>query len=412
MIYGERTNRAAYHIVDGVAQKMQRVPFMSGYFNEAWLQELLEKTPALIPSGEVSVEYTPLLCIGREVPVGSGDTKGYIDNLYLAPSGHIVIVETKLFRNQESRRTVVAQVIDYAKELQQWDAEQLNAVAEDYFYRRDGQALCLIDAMAKAGYLTLSDEAELNDSINRHLSSAAFLLLIIGDGIRSNVLQLAEFLNENTSMAFNLALAEMEIYQHDDGSVIVIPNLLTKTTVIERRQLSAGGTSSAPTGQSSTPSVRIPYTSKPLLSRREFIETFASRGGYDPDLVTEFLYDMERVGGMSITITPTELHIDLSLGGSKRATVLYFGISGNIEASIYMRPDRMRDQMVAGGRFPTEADDFLEFYKSYINLSKCKAAPYEFGANRFYYAKVGAVLENSAKFVGAAEALASKIAGK
>lgn len=74
-----------------------------------------------------------MICIGREVAVGSGENTGYIDNLYITPSGMIVIVETKLFRNQEARRTVIAQIIDYAKEVQKWDAEKLDKIAQGYF---------------------------------------------------------------------------------------------------------------------------------------------------------------------------------------------------------------------------------------------------------------------------------------
>lgn len=131
MIYTERMSRSAIHInPNGQASAMKRIPFMTGAFNEAWLQEILADNPFVIPSFEVGSEYAPLVCIGREVPVGSGETQGYIDNLYLTPSGRIVIVETKLFRNQESRRTVVAQIIDYAKELQKWDCAMLDKVAD------------------------------------------------------------------------------------------------------------------------------------------------------------------------------------------------------------------------------------------------------------------------------------------
>lgn len=409
MIYGERTARSAFYISSDGTQKMKRVPFMSGEFSEAWLQELIEANPFLLPAGEVGTEYAPLLCIGREVPVGSGETKGYIDNLYVTPTGHIVIVETKLFRNQESRCTVVAKIIDHAKELQQWDAEMLDAVAGNYFYQRDGQASRVIDAMAAAGYLTFSDEATLTDAINEHLMEASFLLLIVGDGIRSSVYQLAKFLNENAAMSFNLALVEMEIYQHEDG-VVVVPNLLTKTTVIERKGISQGSTLSVFKGDDITPISSIAYTNKPILSRREFVDAFASRGGYDPDLVTEFLSDMESVDGISINITPTELHIDCMPDGNRKATILYIGVSGSRGASIYMRPDRLREALEASGHFPSEADEFLDFFKDYIDLSKCRSAPYEFGANRFYYASIGKVLESPSKFVGAAEKLIFNIA--
>ena len=404
MIYGERTSRTAYYVCGDGAQKMKRVPFMSGGFNEAWLQALIEETPSILPTGEIGAEYAPLLCIGREVPVGSGDTKGYIDNLYITPAGHLVIVETKLWRNQESRRTVVAQIIDYAKELRRWDAEMLDAVAGDYFYQKFGQKFRVIDAMAREGLLSFSDEADFTDAVNDRLAAASFLLLIVGDGIRSNVLELAEFLNENTALSFNLELVEIEIYQLDDG-VVVVPNLLTKTSVVERRiQSSSSGLYILPPSGTS-PVGHITYKSKPILSRRDFIETFASRGGYDPDRVTEFLCDMDSVDGISISITPTELHIDCNLGENRRATLLYIGISGTREASVYMRPDRLIRSLEAAGFLSDNCKEFLDFFREYIDMAKCKAAPYEFGADRFYYADVDKVLGSSSKFAGAAERL-------
>ena len=49
MIYGERTHRSAFCIgTNGSVAPLTRTPFMSGNFNEAWLQELLEDTPAMI----------------------------------------------------------------------------------------------------------------------------------------------------------------------------------------------------------------------------------------------------------------------------------------------------------------------------------------------------------------------------
>jgi hypothetical protein len=44
-------------------------------------------------------------------------SNGYIDNLLMTPSGDIAIVETKLFRNPQARRAVLAQVLDYATAL-------------------------------------------------------------------------------------------------------------------------------------------------------------------------------------------------------------------------------------------------------------------------------------------------------
>lgn len=403
MIYSERTGRTAA-IMDesGSVSKLNRIPFMQGSFNEAWLQELLEDNPMLIPSGEVNGEYAPLICIGREVTVGSGEMQGCIDNLYITPSGSIVVVETKLFRNQESRRTVVAQIIDYAKELQKWDSSKLNAVVQNYTYRKLGQGFKIIDLMAKHGYLSLSDEARLNDRINRNLKSASFLLMIIGDGIRTGVQQLADFLNDNVSMSFNLALAEMEVYQRG-ADTIVIPNLVTKTTVIERSVSGDGINKHRP----QTEETKGQYARKPVLSRREFINIFADNGGYDPDNITEFISDLEAINGLTVKIAPTELTVNFSPEKDTMYPLLTFGIAQN-KADIWVMPGRIKQALDKHGVFSFEADDFLNFYKQFVDLSRCKTEPYEYEAG-FYYADIDKVLRFTQDFISAAEEFAVSI---
>lgn len=400
MIYGERTRRSAFCVsADGSAIPLSRTPFMSGNFNEAWLQELLAKNPSMIPAGEVSPEYSDLVCIGREVPVGSGETKGYIDNLYVTPCGGVVIVETKLYRNQEARRTVVAQVIDYAKELQKWDAAKLDEIASDYTYRTDGKASRIIDIMAARGLLSFNDEKTLTDSLNAHLDSAAFLLLIIGDGIRTGVQQLADFLNDNTAMSFNLALAEIEVYEWC-GKTIIIPYLLTKTTIIDRNAVLFSPSFEEPR--------KWKYVSGPILSRKEFIERFAENGGYDPDQITELVFSLEAAPGLSVKIAPTELTIQVPTSDGRSFALLTFGISGG-HADLYIMPGRMKAALERAGIFPFEAQPFLDAYKPFVDLQRCKAPPYEYEAG-FYYADIGKVLSGEIAFVSAAEQFALSVA--
>ena len=400
MIYGERTHRSAFCIgANGSVAPLTRTPFMSGNFNEAWLQELLEGNPAMIPATDVSLEYQDLVCIGREVPVGSGETQGYIDNLYVTPSGGIVIVETKLYRNQEARRTVVAQIIDYAKELQKWDAAKLDEIAYNYTYRKTGQAHRIIDLMAAKGFLSFSDEKSLTDSLNVNLENASFLLLIIGDGIRTGVQQLADFLNDNTSMSFNLALAEIEVYERGNET-IVIPYLLTKTTIVERRAVPLMPPAEEPR--------KWKYVSGPILSRSEFIDRFAENGGFDPDQITELVYTLESASGLSVKVMPTALTIQLTTPDGRSFALLTFRISGG-HADLYIMPGRIKAALERAGVFSFEAEPFLEAYKPFVDMNRCKTPPYEYEAG-FYYADIAEVLSHEGPFVSAAEQFALSVA--
>jgi len=81
-----------------------------GAFDEAWLQRLIHDNPSCLPIAEIEPGLGLFHSICREMPT----PHGYIDNLLMTASGDIAIVETKLFRNPEARRKVLAQVLDYA----------------------------------------------------------------------------------------------------------------------------------------------------------------------------------------------------------------------------------------------------------------------------------------------------------
>ena len=396
MIYGERHKESAFFLGHDGLRRLSRVPFMSGDFSEDWLQHLLERNPSIIPSGDISESFAPLLCIGKNVAVGADGHLNTIDNLYLTPSGHVVLVSVALFRNQVPRRAVVSSLIDCADDLQHWDFNQLETIAEEYFLRREGRPAKIIDVMCRNGYLTYSDESSFVDAVNTHLSKADFLLLVIGDGIRTAVFQLADFLNEVSAMPFVLALAETEIYRLSDDGMVLIPNLLLHTDMIVQEDCCDRETEKA---------ARLSHR-----SRREFIESFAEQGGYDPDLVTEFLADMELVDGILVSLTPHELIVSCVLGEANRVPLLHFRVSPSHGANIWIVPDELRDALIASDRFPFEINDFLEFFSHYIESRKGKRGIYEAGTDHAYYANVGMVLESSLQFVDALEALMRTLA--
>ncbi len=404
MIYSERTNRSAVFVgTDGKVKSLLRVPFMQGSFSESWLQELIANNPSLLESEEIGSEFANLVCIGREAKVASGENTGYIDNLYVSSSGQIVIVETKLFRNQEARRTVVAQIIDYAKDIQKWDSEDLDRVAEDYTYSTTGQASRVFDMMLAAGHLTVADSAKFVDAVNRNLKNATFMLMVVGDGIRSGVERLAEFITSYATMPFKLALMEMEVYQHDNG-MVVIPNILTKTTIIPVPRVGYEAPYTTKKGQSN----REPAS---VLPASEFLKVFAANGGLDLNTLAAFVSDLCSIPGVSYTIHPSEIRMRVTTEDCSKVPFLIFGKSGSFgrpAADIWLSPEEITSKLVKSGREPSDADAYLMFYKDYIDISRCKHEPYTI-PNGFYYADVRKVIENPNAFMEAVEHLVSAL---
>lgn len=111
------------------------------------------------------------ICIGRGVPAGNC----VIDNLFVTPTGEIVIVEA-----------VPHDGADYAAALQEWRASDLDRVAEQYSFGLYGQAFRVIDLMAKEGLLTFQDGRALMEKLDLTLSDGACLVLLAdGPAVRS-----------------------------------------------------------------------------------------------------------------------------------------------------------------------------------------------------------------------------------
>jgi hypothetical protein len=115
-------------IRNGVVAPFERVPIAAGpaaAFDERFVQDIVFAHPDSLPIAEIDRAYEGLIPVCKELYTAGG----YIDVLYVTPTGRLVILEAKLWRNPEARRKVVAQILDYAKELSSWSYEDLNATA-------------------------------------------------------------------------------------------------------------------------------------------------------------------------------------------------------------------------------------------------------------------------------------------
>lgn len=219
--------------------KLPRVLLASHTFEEDWLQRLLEHSPNLVPASEFDNVFAPLICIGRETSTKVGP----IDLLMISPQGYITIVETKLWRNPEARRMVIAQILDYAKEVCRWSYTELDAKVRKYLEKKNIKGVGLFEYLVSLGCLENEDEAQFKDATEINMQNARFLLMIVGDGIHENVMNLTSFLNSNPNMQFTVGLLELEVYRLADEEMLVVPNLLMRTQNIERGIIRIEGTS-------------------------------------------------------------------------------------------------------------------------------------------------------------------------
>lgn len=215
---------------DGNYSLLKRVELTDKLIQESYLQEVLHKMPEVIPVDSIDSSYGPLISLGREI--------NYIDNLYISPEGRLTIVETKLWRNPQAVREVVAQILDYATRLSQWSYEELQE------HVRKAMAPAPVDTGTLYEFVQGQDlpehhamtEAEFVDAVQTSLSNGRFLLLIVGDGIRENLESMLESLHVHPQKQFTFGLLELHMFEDPGvpGRRLVIPHLLVKTNEITR----------------------------------------------------------------------------------------------------------------------------------------------------------------------------------
>lgn len=196
-----------------------------GQVSEAAIQALVHAHPGCLPINEIDPLFADPVAICTELVTPAGS----IDNLFVTPSGLPVIVECKLWRNPESRREVVGQILDYAKELSRWSSADLQREVRRALQCGGDPVLEIVRA---AGHDV--DEIAFGDMLTANLRRGRFLLLIVGDGIREGVEAIAQYLQAQAGLHFTLGLVELPIYVMPDGARLVVPRVLARTHVVTR----------------------------------------------------------------------------------------------------------------------------------------------------------------------------------
>lgn len=350
-------------VSDNGIKQLQRIPLSSKTFKESWLQELLEKSPETLPTGYVDSIFAPLAFVAREVEVESG----YIDNLYISAKGYIVIVETKLWRNPESKRQVVGQILDYAKDVSKWNYEKLDSVYKEY-----NKGKTLFSQMIENGFYEVEDESYFIDVVEKNIQASRFLLMIVGDGIREDVAKMSEFLNSSVSMQFQFALCELEVYELENGKRLVVPQLTTKTKVITRTLVNS-------VTQSDTPITPPEESSKPkspkkevIASLEEWADNISSKNSkINPDEIISFVNDMTEIG-YQYHLGTAELILELV---SEKLNTKLTRIWINSK-HLYFQPTCLYTDLRKSGYSEILADGLFENLRPYLSKAQ-RYVPYE-----------------------------------
>ncbi len=216
---------------DGSTEALERIPFEQDVsdatrYDEAWLQKVIFQNPEVLPVTEIDRSFAPALPVAREVPTAAGS----IDVVLASPTGYVTLIETKLWRNPEARRTVVGQIIEYAKEFAKWTPGDLeSALKRSLGYAATGDLYTYLQRDSRD-----VSQQDFSDTLALNLERGRLLLLLVGDGIRESVQEIAEYLQRFAQLQFTLGLVDLAVYQRNDGSRLLVPRVVSRTREVTR----------------------------------------------------------------------------------------------------------------------------------------------------------------------------------
>ncbi|TET40272.1 MAG: hypothetical protein E3J66_07075 [Dehalococcoidia bacterium] len=187
------------------------------FTGEGKLQDYLEKYPSLIPLGEIVEGASDLLCIGREVGVPSGS----IDLLFIDKDGLLTVVETKLARNPEARRTVIGQIIEYASYISKWTADDVYRVANGYLKSNLDE---IIGERSEQEFLA----EDFRSNIEQNLKDGKIRCIIAVDELVEPLRATVSFLNSYSN--FDILLLQVSSFEESKARTVLIPSLFGYAT--------------------------------------------------------------------------------------------------------------------------------------------------------------------------------------
>ena len=275
-----------------------------GDIDEAWVQRLIFAHPEILPVSEFDEAAGDLIPIARELPTDAGHA---IDDFFVSPNGSLVVVETKLWKNPEKHRTVVAQVIDYAQQMAQWSYDKLDDMVKRCTLKPGSlpQGASLTDIVTPYLGAAGIEIDQFQERVAQRLRKGQFILLIVGDRISANVALMVDWLSSAPGLDFRLGLVEIQLYPLSNDSkwsLLAIPDIVGRTVEKTRGV------------------VKVSYQKEEPKAVVEYAETDSSEPSRDKTTQDEFL------GRVPSEIAPVyERWFDRWL---KQGYIVFWGVSG------------------------------------------------------------------------------------
>ena len=201
-------------------------------FDEKWLQEVLFANIDLIQPTDASYDRIQLVPLCRELNLNDGIRNLFLDILAITETGKLILIECKLWKNPQARREVLAQAFEYASLLQSLSYSDLSSKLRRHI--DSGSEDPIIFALRSAGISV--DESLLISRIDQGMKKGNFHVVIAGDGIRTDLVNLVNS-PAMTGMTADLSLLEISVHQDDEGKTLLFPSVPQEIETVTRTVL-------------------------------------------------------------------------------------------------------------------------------------------------------------------------------
>lgn len=216
-----------------LVSKYQRKSIGSdGLFDEKWLQNVIFNNIALIKPTNPIYDRIKIIPLCRELTLNDGIRNLFLDILAITETGRLVLIECKLWKNPQARREVLAQTLEYASLMQTLSYSDLVSKLKQHINSGTEDPITF---QFKENNIDFHEEL-LIDRISQSLKRGDFHLIIAGDGIRTDLVNLVNS-RVMTGMTADLSLLELAVHQNAKEEILLSPSVPSETETITRTVL-------------------------------------------------------------------------------------------------------------------------------------------------------------------------------
>ena len=207
------------------ANKTDRLLDSIAFGYEEELKRYIVEHPALLQLDSVTGDHVEHITVGEEWYMGPGRA----DIVLLGSDAVLTVVETKLKRNPEARRAVIAQVMEYGAYVSEWTVVELQDEMEAFLASEKCPEKLRGNTVDEAIGVLLENASGSEDArdflarVEQNLRAGKLRLIVAVDEVGEEAQKIVTFVNSFST--FDIFLLKISEYK-DGSTTILVPQLL------------------------------------------------------------------------------------------------------------------------------------------------------------------------------------------